>query len=891
LTIRVAAHDPDCTTGTCTTGCGLYIRADLTQWSASGGTYLETRNGFSASPYSAEADWQAPQDEGLYTLGVQVSDSGTSLCGGRQSTQAEVDIQVTSNPAPPPEILLLAADPPRIFPGAASQIVCVAADPGGGEVTFGWETDLGSLDVVAPGTAAFTSEAPGIASVTCTATAPSGLFASASVPVSVSGAVVEKSLTAGLVSPQRIALDSVGTLFVADRGGTGVTALNLFTGQLTYRLPAAGIRSLAVDWADRLVAGLGSTAGVFTRGGQPLFWLDPEQALGEVSDVAVDLVNRRYAVLYGTNARVVIFDESGARLGAFGSTGDAEGQMKSPSGIAATPAGHWAVADRGHGLVRLFDSAGSPLLAFGGTGGLPGEFVALQDVDVGANGLIYASDSFRDRIQVFEPDGTLREIYGGYGEGPGELDTLSGVLVADGFERLLAASLDGGSVEVWRTGVSVFDPPLPAAVATPASLAFPPTPIGVTSGLLSVQLTNVGGAPLGVLEVSVSQAFSVSHDCGAVLDPGASCALGVRFVPTRPGAESGALRLETSAPGGAMEIALSGSGFLPAEIEIAPASIFFVDTAVGATGGPIAAVATNTGTVAATVAAVTTSGDFAHATDCLGTLPGGASCTMWVYFTPGAAGDDLSGFLTMVSDAIGSPDVVPLGGAAISLRLEVAPDRLDFGVTPVGETSPPRSAVATSVGGEGVLIGSSWIAGEHPSDFGIVADGCGGARLDVGVSCAIEVVFAPTARGVRTATLTIPSAAPEAPHIVALSGGIEALIFEDDFESGDLRRWDQVLVLLAPAGGAAFVAKEIRNGGTIPAEIGPSTVIGGDAGRFWIERDGCGGRRLAPGEACDVVVGFAAVGAGERRSALRLETCAPDCRVEAVTLIGREVPP
>ena len=72
VTLRVTAHDPDCTTGTCTTGCGLYIRADLTGWAASGGTFTAKRNGTSVSPYAAEADWQAPATEGSFTVTVSL---------------------------------------------------------------------------------------------------------------------------------------------------------------------------------------------------------------------------------------------------------------------------------------------------------------------------------------------------------------------------------------------------------------------------------------------------------------------------------------------------------------------------------------------------------------------------------------------------------------------------------------------------------------------------------------------------------------------------------------------------------------------------------------------------------------------------------------------------
>ena len=106
-------------------------------------------------------------------------------------------------------------------------------------------------------------------------------------------------------------------------------------------------------------------------------------------------------------------------LAAFGSTGDGADQLKSPQGLAATPAGEWVVADSGHGLVKVFDLAGSLLRSFGELGGGAGEFVQLDDVAVDAAGLVYTSDSFQDWLQVWNPDGSLREVLGTYGGGVG----------------------------------------------------------------------------------------------------------------------------------------------------------------------------------------------------------------------------------------------------------------------------------------------------------------------------------------------------------------------------------------------------------------------------------------------------------------------------------------
>ena len=61
VSVQVDGHDPDCP-GTCdsSAGCGEYIRADLNHWTADGGTFENTDNGISGSPFTSTTDWRAP---------------------------------------------------------------------------------------------------------------------------------------------------------------------------------------------------------------------------------------------------------------------------------------------------------------------------------------------------------------------------------------------------------------------------------------------------------------------------------------------------------------------------------------------------------------------------------------------------------------------------------------------------------------------------------------------------------------------------------------------------------------------------------------------------------------------------------------------------------------
>ena len=70
-TITVEAHDPDCVTPPCTTGCGAAIRPDISGWEATEGSILsQTEPPSKISPYSTSMEWQAPVAEGTYTVSL-----------------------------------------------------------------------------------------------------------------------------------------------------------------------------------------------------------------------------------------------------------------------------------------------------------------------------------------------------------------------------------------------------------------------------------------------------------------------------------------------------------------------------------------------------------------------------------------------------------------------------------------------------------------------------------------------------------------------------------------------------------------------------------------------------------------------------------------------------
>ncbi|MBD3867919.1 MAG: choice-of-anchor D domain-containing protein [Acidobacteria bacterium] len=677
--LQVDAHDPDCP-DVCTTGCGTYIRSDATSWTADGGTFENTDLGVDGSPYTSTTDWRAPMTEGLYTISIYLPDSGGFVCGGRESTTQDIQIQVTLNPNSPPVIESLTAQPVAMYPGETSNLTCTATDPENDPLTYVWSADSGTLTPGVNGAAVFTADTPGIVPVTCSVNDTSGAPASANVNLSVIGAQAEKWMEQGLEQPQRVAADATGSLFVVDGAGS-IVVLNLFDGQVLYRIPAAGLIGLDVDWNGNLLVGLESGAQVWDRAGRPMLTL---QAAGsDVIDVAVDHANRRYGVLDRRSSKVKVYDEFGSEVAAFGSNGDGADQCRTPLALATTSAGgywtdtHWVVGDTGHGLIKIFNGAGAMISSFGGSGGGVGEFINLAGLDVGPDDLIYASDSFQSWVQSFNPDGTIRETFGSYGAGLGQFETPAGLVVADGYDRLVVASVNSSRLQVFATTSNpVIQGPLPAPVLEPASLTFPMQELGSTSNPIGAVLRNDGGAPFGIAQVSITGDFSQTNGCDDFVDPAGSCTFQVLFAPTGTGELTGELRVETSAREGTVVAALAGTGVQSPSLTLTPQSLYFQDQTVGTTSVPQFVTVTNLGPGDLAIHGIDTAAPYLQSNDCPATMPEGTWCTVQVRFAPDTVGDTFPGNLTVDSTGLNGPHTVALDGSSVLAGIDVADIRI-----------------------------------------------------------------------------------------------------------------------------------------------------------------------------------------------------------------------
>jgi uncharacterized repeat protein (TIGR01451 family) len=311
---------------------------------------------------------------------------------------------------------------------------------------------------------------------------------------------------------------------------------------------------------------------------------------------------------------------------------------------------------------------------------------------------------------------------------------------------------------------------------SPNPVSFGDVPVGATK-TLTVTFSNSGSDTTYITNLSVSGSTdfhlllpsSLTCQAGSfafIVPAGGSCSVDLAFIPTATGDELGTLVVDnTSSDGTPQFLALTGTGINPV-LSASPASLDFGQQVVGTTSGAQAVTVANAGTTDLTVTGASASGDFAADDSACTAQPvaPGQACAILVTFSPTATGSR-SGILTIKSNALSSPDTVSLSGTGIAPVISVTPGSLQFGSVLVGTTSAPQTVTVGNAGDSPLTVASASTSGP----FAVSNDACSGAGpIAPGGTCQIAVVFAPTATGPASGTLTVSSDGGTAK--VALSG-------------------------------------------------------------------------------------------------------------------------
>jgi hypothetical protein len=327
---------------------------------------------------------------------------------------------------------------------------------------------------------------------------------------------------------------------------------------------------------------------------------------------------------------------------------------------------------------------------------------------------------------------------------------------------LVAAVLLLGVTHAMAAGTFVFrlaspgvrpSTPYSLASVSAGSLDFGSVPVGSTSAVKSVQLSNNGTAALTIASITPSGAYAVNSDCGTSLASGGKCTFNLTFSPTNINANPGSLVVKDDS--GIQTVTLAGIG-LQAFLGASPTTLAFGTLAVGQSSTSQSFSVVNTGNMAASGLSVSAPSGYSQTNNCGSSLAAGASCSVSVTFSP-AAQQTYSGTVQVTGAGVSAAASVSGAGGAASF----VPATGSITLPSAGPNT--TSSASLSITNNGTVAGTPTIS----ATTGFSATGCG--SLAPGASCTSTLTFAPTVQQVYSGTLTI-SGATSPTRTVALSG-------------------------------------------------------------------------------------------------------------------------
>ncbi|MDX6534153.1 MAG: hypothetical protein QOF68_1897, partial [Gaiellales bacterium] len=242
---------------------------------------------------------------------------------------------------------------------------------------------------------------------------------------------------------------------------------------------------------------------------------------------------------------------------------------------------------------------------------------------------------------------------------------------------------------------------------------------------------------------------------------------------------------------------------------------------------------------------------------------GAESRIMWLGRDPLAL-NELTIYESGVANGPEPPCTAP--AEAPSPDASVAPSALAFPSVTVGTASTAKQITVTNVGTADLHVSSVTAMGASPADFAIDASACS-VPVAPGSSCTVNVTFAPSAEGPRTATLNVFDDALGSPRSVAVSGtgvavpapSVELSGTSLDFPSGAIG---------ATAGPKTVT---VTNAGQADLVIGAADVLPVSSD-FAVAGGTCAPlpARITPGMSCTIDITFTPTAIGDRSATLSI---------------------
>jgi sugar lactone lactonase YvrE len=384
-----------------------------------------------------------------------------------------------------------------------------------------------------------------------------------------------------------IALDSTGRIYVADTYNCRIVRMDDMHG---------------TNWVT-----YGGTCG----SGQGQFY-DP-------SGITVDSGGKIYVMDTGNSRLVRIDDMSGTNWISYGSVGSGVGQFVSFLSVTLDASDHIYVADTGNRrIVRMDDMAGTNWTALTQSppvNGVSSSFYSPAAVAVDSGGKIFVADNEYYApavVRVDDMTGTnWTSLYvsptGSTGLNSISVDSSGTVFTGGGGVRfiddMLGVLTSSGALALYGTyyvfGVTPapLSKPLPSAISlSPTSLTFSQN-VGTGSAAQTVTISNFGGSPLDLSNISAVAPFAETNNCPSQLTAASTCAVSVTFTPTvtSPANELLTVTDDSGNAGTAQTVSLTGAGTAPGA-SVSPTTVFFFGHVVGTTSAARTVTLKSTGT-------------------------------------------------------------------------------------------------------------------------------------------------------------------------------------------------------------------------------------------------------------------------------------------------------
>ena len=327
---------------------------------------------------------------------------------------------------------------------------------------------------------------------------------------------------------------------------------------------------------------------------------------------------------------------------------------------------------------------------------------------------------------------------------------------------------DGSSSATLNLSATAVTPGAQISLSSSA-VQFGTVSIGST-GNANLAISNTGGTDLSISVISITgPEFGLTGiSTPKTISAGQSVPVALTFKPTAAGALSGSLTITSNDPTNpTMTVSLNGTGSTAAvgQLQDVPSSLSFGSVSVGSSGTKQITLS-NTGNAAVQITSIAAAGTgfSVNGLTVPYTLNPSATATLNVIFAP-TTGGSVSGNITVISDANGSPLKIPVSGTGLQAGLSVTPSSFAYGSVVDGQTKSQTFTI-TNTGGSSLTISQLAISGAGYSLSGLTTP----ANLAAGANTTFSAVFAPRTAGSLAGTVTVSSNAANSPATISLSG-------------------------------------------------------------------------------------------------------------------------